>query len=390
MDKVLIVDGDKKHLQAVSDGLRKLNQFDVLTAADGESALALIKNESISVFVTDLSTPKVDGLDLLAFVSRERPHTPCIVMTSYGKPWFKERTDQHDVLYHIEKPADLGALASAIFVGLNLNDEGLSFKGFSMSSFLPLIELEQRTCRLEVESTGKGKGYLYFFKGTLIDAHFNDLNGENAARAMSRWSNVKFKFTELPRRRTSKRVKTELMEMAGASWLRDDTPLEETSSETGPAARPHEADDAPAALEKAEPRPKQPAAPSKALQRAAAKGLERYAPELRAINGYRAVGLFDAQGGLLAVDATDADVHLEALGAQFLSTFEFSRQSLLTGGLDACQQMTVHTDSCVVLITRSEQPAYQPIFVISVLQADGNWYFMKVKLEKILPQLLAD
>lgn len=222
MDKVLIVDGDREHLQTVAEGLKKLNQFKVLTANDGESAIEIMKREPISVFVTDISTPKVDGLDLLAYVSREHPNTPCIVMTSYGKPWFKNRADQGDVLYHIEKPVDLGAMASAIFVGLNLNDEGLSKKGISMSSFLPLVELEQRTCRLEVESTGKGKGYFYFFKGGLIDAHYDDKSGEKAARAMARWGNVKFKFTELPRRRTSKRVKTDLMEMAGASWLRDE------------------------------------------------------------------------------------------------------------------------------------------------------------------------
>ncbi len=393
MDKVLIVDGDREHLQTVAEGLKKLSQFKVLTASDGESAIEIMKREPISVFVTDISTPKVDGLDLLAYVSREHSNTPCIVMTSYGKPWFKKRADQGDVLYHIEKPVDLGAMASAIFVGLNLNDEGLSMKGISMSSFLPLVELEQRTCRLEVESTGKGKGYFYFFKGGLIDAHYDDMSGEKAARAMAHWGNVKFKFTELPRRRTSKRVKTDLMEMAGASWLRDEFAAE-------PAAPPPEK----AAIEM-RPVPESPGASSppadstrtaptqeatEEQKKAARKAIGRFTTELKAVNGYAALCLLDAHGNLLAADIADETLQVETLAGELMGVLDFSRETLQRGGLDECRQLTLHTEKFAVLIISAEKAPKVLCHLLGVLKADGNWYFMKIKLEKILPQILAD
>jgi len=127
------------------------------------------------------------------------------------------------VLYHLEKPFEIGALASAIFVGLNLRDEGMTYKGMTMASLLPLIEVEQKTCRMEVQSAGKGRGYLYFDEGVLIDAHYQALNGEKAALEISDWSRIAIKFSDLPRRRTRTRVKTHLMDMAGATWLREET-----------------------------------------------------------------------------------------------------------------------------------------------------------------------
>ena len=179
MDKVLIVDSNADFLKSLKDGLDKMHQFEVLTASDGEEAIRLLSTEKVAVFVTDINTPNLDGLELLAYMTQEHPNTPCIVMTDYGKPWFRKRMDQQEVLYHLEKPFEIGALASAIFVGLNLRDEGMNYKGMTMASILPLIEIEQKTCRMEVKSAGKGKGYLYFDEGVLIDAHLKGKTGEH-------------------------------------------------------------------------------------------------------------------------------------------------------------------------------------------------------------------
>ena len=218
MDKVLILTNDADHSETLKSGLEKMHQFEVNIASRGEDAIALFDKIDFSVFVTDISPPDMDALDLLSYMTLHRPNIPCIVMTDHGKPWFKEQMAKQSFLYHLEKPFELRSLVSAIMVGLTIRDEGKHFQGMTMASVLPLIEILQKTCRMEAKSAEQNKGYLYFNKGVLIDAHYKDLKCEAAAREITKWERITIKFIDLPRRRTRTRVKTDLMDIAGACW----------------------------------------------------------------------------------------------------------------------------------------------------------------------------
>ena len=218
MDKVLILTSDETQAKDLKSGLEKMHQFAVNFATRGKDALALFDTLKISVFVTDISPPDMDALDILSYMTLHRPNVPIIIMTDHGKPWFKEQMAKQSFLYHLEKPFKTGSLASAIVVGLHLRDEGKHFQGMTMASVLPLVEILQKTCRMEARSTNQEKGYLYFNKGVLFDAHYNDLRGEAAAREIASLKGISIKLSELPLRRTRTRVKTNLMEIAGAFW----------------------------------------------------------------------------------------------------------------------------------------------------------------------------
>ncbi len=64
MDRVLIVDDNPEILESLKEGLTRLNQFEVLTASDGEMALEVLRNEFVSLLVTDVVMPRMDGLEL--------------------------------------------------------------------------------------------------------------------------------------------------------------------------------------------------------------------------------------------------------------------------------------------------------------------------------------
>jgi CheY-like chemotaxis protein len=405
MDQVLIVDSDKGNLEQLKDGLNKLNQFTVLLAHDGEEALEVLGREKISVFVTDFNTEKIEGLELLAFMTRNHPSMPCILMTDYGKPWYRDRLDQEDVLYHLEKPVDIGTLASAIFVGLNLKDEGLSYKGMSMSSFLPLIEVEQKTCRMEVESVGKGKGYLYFNEGVLIDAHYENLRREKAAQEMANWDNIKVIFSDLPRRRTSKRVKSDLMDIAGATWDKNqaqEAPEIEAIDLRPPAAEypPTERTVIPggSSTDRSAAAATAPATDSPAEEGTSqtdhdtpyASCVERHKDELRAVNGYKGVGVFDANGNLLSCDCADPALDMEHLGKAFNQIFAAANGITLENRLNECYELTVHTPEGVFMwLSTGNNEQYQ-FQVLGHIASVGNWYFMRFKLEKMIPEILEE
>lgn len=214
MEKVLIVDDDSKLLNILKKGLQKyVNQFEVLTASDGEEAIEVLKRERISVLVTDLVMPKVSGLELLTYMNQNRPHIPCIVITAHGNPEFRERAAREDVLGYIEKPFDSNKLAWEILDRLDRFDEDSYPKGMSVNSLLLLTEMEQKTCLLEISFSGKRKGLFYFNKGVLYDALYSDLKGEDAALEMIGWDHVDFQFKDISKEDQKRRINRGLMSL---------------------------------------------------------------------------------------------------------------------------------------------------------------------------------
>lgn len=371
MDKVLIVDGNQEFLVSLKEGLDKMSQFEVLIAADSLQAVELLSHQQVSVLVTDINTPRMDGLELIAHMTQHHPAIPVVVMTDYGKPWFRRRMDQQEVLYHLEKPFEIGALASAIFVGLNLKDEGTSYRGMTMSSLLPLIEVEQKTCRMEVKTSGKGRGYLYFDEGVLIDAHYRGFSGEKAALEMAKWDRIAIKFTDLPRRRTRTKVKTDLMDMAGATWMKEDTGEIEGTASGGFSREAFDLDG------------------SATDGDVAAEVLEKYVGEFRNIKGFLGVAVTDREGKVLAEDCPDGECNLEMLASELCPVMVQSADFAEKCDMSPLSALTLHTREGIVLVVQSELKAAANYQLIGLTTADGNWFYMKVQMENLFPRLSA-
>lgn len=211
MDKVLIVDDSvmlinylKEHLKWYQD------KFELFTANDGVEAIEILKKEAISLLVTDLQMPKIDGLVLLAYVNKFHPSISCIVMTAHGTPKIKE-TLQQDILKFIEKPFKAEELAEAVIQALNQDLLGGSLSGISIVNFLQMVEMEQKTCLCEVDSPKHPKGFFYFENGVLFHAVCGKLKGEEAAMKLIQIDNATISFRKPPERKIPRKIKTELM-----------------------------------------------------------------------------------------------------------------------------------------------------------------------------------
>ena len=114
MDTILIVDDSSMLINYLESSLTKYDdKFNFIFAKDGMEAIDLIKDNEISLIVTDLQMPRIDGLGLLAYVHKYHPNIPCIVMSAHGTPAIIENL-QSDILQFIEKPFTADALADII------------------------------------------------------------------------------------------------------------------------------------------------------------------------------------------------------------------------------------------------------------------------------------
>jgi DNA-binding response OmpR family regulator len=81
MTKVLVVEDDPGILRTVADNLR-FEQYQVITATDGEAAYALQRDEQPDLIVLDLMLPRMSGLELCRKLRTEDVQVPVLILTA--------------------------------------------------------------------------------------------------------------------------------------------------------------------------------------------------------------------------------------------------------------------------------------------------------------------
>ena len=83
MKRLLFVDDAPEILNAIRRSFFD-SEYDVLTADSAMSALDIMKTMDISLVVSDLRMPEMDGYQLLAAVKKEYPHVIRIILSGYS------------------------------------------------------------------------------------------------------------------------------------------------------------------------------------------------------------------------------------------------------------------------------------------------------------------
>ena len=123
LQEVLIVDDEEPLLLSIAEGLSIYKKcFNLLTATNGIEAVKLIKSSPvIDLVITDLSMPKMDGFELIAYMNRNYPKIPVIMMTAFGTPKIEEIVQKMGIYRYLEKPLDINVIANNIFDALAIN-----------------------------------------------------------------------------------------------------------------------------------------------------------------------------------------------------------------------------------------------------------------------------
>lgn len=191
--EVLIVDDDVANLTFLRDWLlRYADRFKVTTAQDGVEALEILRRKEISIVVTDLRMPRLDGFGLLLRMAEQHPQIPKIVMTSLTSPVTQYQAERSDILDYLVKPVSPEHLAKRILSVMDTHAESGFLKGISISSFAQLVDIEQKTCTITVQnSRDQRTGILYFRDGRLVNATLGPHGGMDAACRVLAWPDVR-------------------------------------------------------------------------------------------------------------------------------------------------------------------------------------------------------
>jgi len=190
--KVLFVDDDRILCQKILKKLERYKKrFTILTAADGLDAVDKLKENTISLVITDLQMPEWDGFALMAYLSEEYPDISVIVQTAHSTPKAKQAALSRGAAGYIEKPYNADDLAQKIITTLKKESEGGILQSVPLEMFIQLIEMELKTCTIRVvEKTSDKHGVLFFKNGDLMDARISTLHGKSIAYEIFSWDEV--------------------------------------------------------------------------------------------------------------------------------------------------------------------------------------------------------
>ena len=96
---------DEPSLRKVLGSLLRRQGYEVAEARDGEEALALLSPQ-VSVLITDLRMPKLDGMTLFRRALAEHPDLKVIIWTAYGRITESVEAVKHGAFDYIEKGID--------------------------------------------------------------------------------------------------------------------------------------------------------------------------------------------------------------------------------------------------------------------------------------------
>ena len=222
LPKVLIAEDDIMCLEVLRDILeREKDQLQVICTRNGKEAIAELKRHKIALLITDIKMPEINGLELLAFVNEHYPKLPCIAITAYAKNLQvftkivnRMRPDvmamiETDSLRFFSKPFQFDILSQTVLKMLATSVLGGTVQGITIASFIQLVELEQKTCIIEVYTPTKKIGALLFRDGFLCDAVCGAIYGEEAAIRIIATEKALIRFKKISRRRIEKRINVE-------------------------------------------------------------------------------------------------------------------------------------------------------------------------------------
>ena len=187
--KVLFVDDDQILRAAIEQRLERYSeQFQLITAVDGFDAVIKLKHFPVSLVITDLVMPRMDGVSLIDHLRQTYPDLPIIIVSGIGNKQVAGVAHNNDTYGYLSKPFQADDLVRLIEEVLYKEAEGGIMKEVSPPVFIQLMEMDARTCTIRMlDNLSERGGVLHFKHGVLHDARVGEVSGLDAAHQIFSW-----------------------------------------------------------------------------------------------------------------------------------------------------------------------------------------------------------
>jgi predicted regulator of Ras-like GTPase activity (Roadblock/LC7/MglB family) len=235
--------------------------------------------------------------------------------------------------------------------------------------------MEKKTCTLRIKSRGM-EGYLYFKKGELIDSETGDLKGEDAAYDIVCWERPEIEIDPVCKKKKKNITATLNHILMEAFRIKDEKERGKDYVVDNFAGEGEFILDSSEQYNKPY------------LTEEEVMALEKHLQALKEIKGFKAAGIMNFTGEMLATESADPNVDLSLVGATFNDIFRSAHEASKKIGLDACRETVITTPKGVVVMRCSGVDSKSHFHLIGIMAADGNQALMKMQVEKMVPAVM--
>jgi len=118
MYKILLVEDDRNTLEGLANILEQ-EDYEVVKAYDGDSAVREIKSSVFNLILTDLLLPDFDGSEVAKQAKKEQPDVMVIMMTAFGSVKHAVNAMKQGIYDYLTKPIDIDELLIVISKAIN-------------------------------------------------------------------------------------------------------------------------------------------------------------------------------------------------------------------------------------------------------------------------------
>jgi two-component system response regulator DesR len=113
--RIVIAEDQGLVLGAIAALLALENDFDIVgRAGDGDAALALVRDLTPDILLTDIEMPGRTGLDCAQVLAAEKARTAVVIVTTFARPGYLARARAAGVRGYLLKDAPVDTLVAAI------------------------------------------------------------------------------------------------------------------------------------------------------------------------------------------------------------------------------------------------------------------------------------
>ncbi len=205
--QLLLVDDEKFFLDGLKEGLAEFkDDFITDICFSVKEAIDMCNKKKYDLIVSDIRMPGESGLDFFVYLRKQNYSGGFIAMTAYGSAEVLARIKQLGGVEIILKPFNLDWFKEKIKDFFS-DEEGVSgtIAAISLTSLLQLINLERKTLLVKVEDNTT-EGFLYFNKGEIIHAQYEQKTGEEAAYHLIKMKKGRFSLLKLTKKEIPKQT----------------------------------------------------------------------------------------------------------------------------------------------------------------------------------------
>jgi two-component system nitrogen regulation response regulator NtrX len=118
MPKTILIADDELGVRSSLERLLEFESYRVIQAANGPSALNIVRDRAVDLVLLDIKMPGMDGLEVLSQIHQEHPQLPVVIISGHGTIQTAVEATRLGAFDFIEKPIDADRILLVIRNGL--------------------------------------------------------------------------------------------------------------------------------------------------------------------------------------------------------------------------------------------------------------------------------